>query len=147
MKTLALLALALALSASAPAAAKHDYDLKNVLWRLSFEMAKGTIAGDVTDTLTLDEDTSAVQLDCADLRVIKVTANGRPAKFATGDGVLTVTLPKPGRSGETLAIRVVYTGAPVNGLYFVPASRAFPAHTGMIYTQGEGEDNHAAADE
>jgi len=127
---------------TAHAAVKHDYDLQNVLWKLSFDMGKGTIAGDATNTLILTENTATVQLSCADLDVSKVTVNGKPAKFQTGDGALTVSLPQPGQAGQTLAIRALYTGAPVNGLYFVPASRAFPAKTGMIYTQGEGEDNH-----
>lgn len=126
----------------ASAAVKHNYDLKNVLWKLSFDMAKGTIAGEATNTLTLAEDTTTVQLSCADLKVSKVTVDGKVATFENKDGALTVTLPHPGKTGQTLAIRALYSGAPVNGLYFVPASRAFPAKTGMIYTQGEGEDNH-----
>src|SRR5947209_18897814 len=36
----------------------------------------------------------------------------------------------------------MYSAAPTNGFYFVPAKRAFPAQTPIVYTQGEGEDNH-----
>lgn len=121
---------------------KHNYDLKNVLWHLSFSMSDGTIAGDVTNTLTLAEDSPTVQLSCSELNVTAVSVNGANATFTNANDVLTVNLPKPGKSGDTLDVRTVYTGAPVNGFYFVPASRAFPAHTGMVYTQGEGEDNH-----
>jgi aminopeptidase N len=120
----------------------HNYDLKNVLWKLSFSMAGGTIAGDVTNTLTLNEDSPTVQLNCSDLDVSKVEVNGADAQFSAQDNLLTVTLPKPAKAGDTLDVRTVYTGTPVNGLYFVPASRAYPSKTGMIYTQGEGEDNH-----
>ena len=105
-------------------------------------MDKGTISGDVTNTLKLSENTPTVQLHCAELHVSKVTVNGVNAAFDTSDDKLTVTLPQPGNAGQTLHIRAIYTGSPVNGFYFVPASRAFPAKTGMVYTQGEGEDNH-----
>ena len=120
----------------------HNYDLKNVLWKLSFSMAKGTVAGDVTNTLTLTSATPTVQLHCADLNVSKVFVNGIKANFTTADDKLTITLPKIGVTGQTLKIRSIYTGSPVSGFYFVPKSRAFPSKTGMVYTQGEGEDNH-----
>ncbi len=121
---------------------KHNYDLKNVLWKLSFKFDEGFISGDATNTLTLTEDTSTVELNCSDLKVSRVTVNGADARFDTGGDKLTVTLPNPGKAGDTLDVRTLYSGNPVNGLYFVAASRAFPAKTPMMYTQGEGEDNH-----
>jgi len=121
---------------------KHDYDLKNVLWKLSFDFSDGTIKGDATNTLTLSEDTPTVELNCSDLLVSEVTVNGAAAKFNTGDDKLTVNIPGGGHAGETLAVRAIYAGAPANGLFFVPGSRAYPAKTPMVYTQGEAEDNH-----
>ena len=120
----------------------HNYDLKNVLWKLSFSMEKGSIAGDVTNTLTLNEDSKSVQLHCSELAISKVLVDGKAATFLVEDDKLKVDLPQMGRAGQTLRIRTIYTGSPVNGFYFVPAPRAFPAKTGMVYTQGEGEDNH-----
>ncbi len=134
---------AIAVVGSASAAdLKHNYDLKNVLWHLTFSMTDGTIAGDATNTLQLTEDTATVQLNCSELNVSAVSVNGTSATFTNSNDALTVNLSKTAKKGETLDIRTIYTGSPVNGLYFVPASRAFPAHTGMLYTQGEGEDNH-----
>lgn len=121
---------------------KHNYDLKNVLWNLSFSMANGTIRGDASNTLTLTEDSPTVQLHCAELDVSKVTVDGAQAAFENKNGLLNVTLPTPAKAGQTLTVRTLYTGHPVNGFYFVPDSRAFPSKTGMVYTQGEGEDNH-----
>ncbi len=121
---------------------KHNYDLKNVLWRLSFDFSQETIKGDVTNTLTLNQDTPTVELSCSELLVTEVTVNGTKAKFNDDDNKLTVTVPGGGKSGQKLDVRVLYAGSPVNGLYFVPGSRAYPAKTPMVYTQGEGEDNH-----
>lgn len=121
---------------------KHNYDLTNVLWKLSFQMEKGTVAGEVTNTVTLNEDSKTVEFHCEQLNVSKVVVFNTPAKFSTADGKLTVTLPKPGKAGQSIPIRTIYSGAPTNGFYFVPAYRAYPAKTPMIYTQGQGEDNH-----
>ncbi|HWD37634.1 MAG TPA: M1 family metallopeptidase [Fimbriimonas sp.] len=121
---------------------RHNYDLKNVLWKLSLSMEAGSIAGDVTNTVTLSEDTSTVQFHCAQLDVSKVTVNGTDATFDLSDDRLTVNLPTAAKTGQTLDIRAIYTGTPARGFYFVPDFRAFPAKTGMVYTQGEGEDNH-----
>ena len=120
----------------------HNYDLKNVLWKLSFSMEKGTVLGDVTNTLTLTEATNKVELHCSELEISKVTVNDVNAEFSTANDRLTITLPKEGQAGQTLNIRTMYSGAPVNGFFFVPSSRAYPAKTGMVYTQGEGENNH-----
>ncbi|MHB8635565.1 MAG: M1 family aminopeptidase [Fimbriimonadaceae bacterium] len=120
----------------------HTYNLKNVLWKLSFSMAKGTISGDVTNTVDLTEVTDTVEFDCEELHVSKVTVNGVAAPFTTAGGKLTVTLATLGEPGQVLKVRTLYSGAPVRGLYFVPGSRAFPSKSDVIYTQGEGEDNH-----
>ena len=129
-----------AVGAAAPIV--RNYDLKNVLWKLSFSMEKGTISGDVTNTVTLTDSSSNVQFHSAELNISKVFVDGVKATFTTADDKLTVKLPKPAVAGQTLKVRTIYTGSPVNGFYFVPDSRAFPSKTGMVYTQGEGEDNH-----
>ncbi len=121
---------------------RHNYDLKNVLWKLSISMERGTISGEVTNSVILREPSESVQFHCSQLVVSRVTVNGRPANFKTNDDKLTVNLGLQIPAGKKLDVRAIYSGKPTTGLYFVPASRAFPAHTGMIYTQGQGEDNH-----
>lgn len=145
MKTLfrvILLAFALGSTTALAEPLKHNYDLKHVLWKLSFDAAKGTITGDVTNTLTLSEKSKTVQFHCSDLAIGKVTVDGAIATFNTKDDKLTVNLATAANAGQTIKVRTIYTGSPQIGFYFVPASRAFPAKTGMVYTQGQGEDNH-----
>lgn len=139
--TLLLAALALAATTAANPV-KHNYDLKHVLWKLSFDMHAGTIAGDVTNNLALTEDAKTVELSCSELNVKKVWVNGVQVKFTNANDVLSVHLPTETKTGAQLAIRTLYTAQPTNGFYFVPTKRAYPAHTPMVYTQGEGEDNH-----
>lgn len=134
------LASAVACALASPVA--HTYDLKNVLWKLSFSMARGTITGEVTNTVVLTDVTDTLEFHCEELEVTKVTVNGVPAPFSTKDAKLTVTLPTVGDVGARYAVRIVYHGTPVKGIYFVPGSRAYPSKYDVIYTQGQGEDNH-----
>lgn len=121
---------------------EHTYDLKNVLWKLSFSMTKGSISGEVTNTVVLRDMSDTLQFHCEDLAVSKVAVNGQRSAFSTADGKLTVTLPSVGEPGATYKVRILYSGRPQRGLYFVPGANAFPSKYDVIYSQGEGEDNH-----
>jgi aminopeptidase N len=134
------LALLTALALGSPV--KHNYDLKNVLWRLSLDFPLGTISGESTNSVVLNEDSQTIELSCSQLLVSAVELNGSAAKFYTYDDKLVIVIPGGGHKGQSFTIRAVYAGSPDRGLYFVPGSRAFPADTPMVYTQGEGEDNH-----
>lgn len=120
----------------------HNYDLKHVLWKISVDMTQESLKGDVTNTVTFIEDAKSVQFDAADLVYSLVTVDGKPAQYDTKDDKLTVQLPNPAAEGQTVNVRAVYTVKPQVGFYFVQAYRAFPSKTGMVYTQGQGEDNH-----
>jgi aminopeptidase N len=142
MKRLALLLFVGATLMARADLVKHNYDLKHVLWKLTLTTDMRSIKGDATNTVTLTEDSATVELQCSELTVSKVWVDGKPAQFTNANDKLTVTLPTLGKAGQTLHIRCVYSGEPVNGIYFTTAEHAYPAHTPIVYTQGEGEDNH-----
>jgi aminopeptidase N len=139
-KPIWLAALALA-SCSYAAPIRHNYDLINVLWKITIQPEQHRIEGEDTNTVTLLSDSDTVQFHCMNLNVSSVTVNGVVAKFDTADDLLTVQLPSRGKAGQTLKFRAVYSGSPKRGLYFVDPQHAFPSKTGMVYSQGEGEDN------
>lgn len=116
------------------------YDLIHIDWSISFDSSKGAIFGDVTNTLAPFGPTNEIDLDCGKLTVRRVTVNDQPAQFRHSGETLKVLLNQQAKAGERLDIRVVYHGQPTAGVYFVPAARAYPATTGMVYTQGEAED-------
>lgn len=119
------------------------YDLQNVAWHLSFDETLGTINGDITNTVVpLKPNTKEVFFDSEKLQIKKVTVNGAPAKFHYGKEMVLVTLPKTSGPKDKLDIRLIYTARPEAGIYFIPASRATPAHTSVVYTQGEMIDTH-----
>lgn len=137
---LSLLAPAFA-SFAAPPRPARTYDLLDVSWRLRFDIPNSKIFGDVTNTLRpLKDGTVQIGFDCADLTVEKVLVNGALAKFALKDHWLSVDLPKAAGSKDTIKARIIYSGRPEAGCYFVRDERAAPSKTGMIYTQGEMED-------
>lgn len=119
----------------------RTYDLIDVKYTISFDESKREIYGDVVNTVRpLSAGLTKVQFDEGRLDIGKVTVDGIPAKFTADDNVLVVQLPKPAAKGETLHIETVYSGEPQAGVYFIPAKRAFPAHTSVVYTQGEMVD-------
>ena len=139
-RVIGLLAVLLAFCSSSATDRKRSYDLIHVDWSLSFDKDSGAIFGDVTNTLAPFAPTNEVALDCGKLTVRRVSVNGQPAEFKHQGETLTVLLNQQAEAGEKIDVRVVYHGRPEAGVYFVPAKRAYPATTGMIYTQGEAED-------
>jgi aminopeptidase N len=127
--------------ADLPANAKalHEYDLISVRWDISFDFAAATISGDVTNTVSTTQAGPELVFDCASLTVTKVDIDGKPAEYRANGRVLEVDDPAATK-GQTQKVRIRYKGAPEAGIYFVPAARAFPAHTDIVYTQGEMED-------
>ena len=130
--------------AALPASAHelHQYDLISVKWNVAFQFDKGSLAGDVVDSVIPDRDGAQIVFDCGKLQVSRVQVNGREARFDSDDRVLQVTPAEAVRRGARLDVHIFYSGLPEAGMYFVPASRSFPAKTDIVYTQGEMEDNH-----
>lgn len=121
----------------------HNFHLVDVRWHVDLKTYEetGVLNGDVVNTLTLTGSPAKASFDCAKLHVQKVDVDGKEAKFATDGKMLTVQMPSGTKSGQTVKVHVTYDGKPGAGLYLVPAARAYPAHTNVIYTQGEMEDN------
>jgi len=119
----------------------HNFDLIDVKWSVSLSNDDATLIGDVTNTVRPVAAATAIQLDFGALTVDQVTLDGKPGAFRSVPGGLEVALGKPADGRHAYAIRIKYHGHPGAGVYFVPASRAFPAKTPVVYTQGEMVDN------
>jgi aminopeptidase N len=119
----------------------HNYDLLNVTWRLSYDTTTRSIIGDITNTLTLKSAGDSVWFDCGPMRIHSVSVDGRDTTSELQNERLTVQLPRKGHAGQSMKVRIRYSGQPTAGIYFVSAEHAYPAKVGMVYTQGEAEDN------
>lgn len=121
----------------------HNFHLIDVQWHVDLKTYEdtGVLNGEVINTMKVLSDPGGVSFDCAKLHVKSVEVDGKSAKFTTDDKVIKVDLPDGTTVGQTLKIKVAYSGSPQAGLYLVPGSRAFPAKTNVIYSQGEMEDN------
>ncbi len=122
---------------------QHNFDLLDVQWHVDLKTFEetGVLDGDVLNTMTVLSDPASVSFNCAKLHVQKVEVDGKPAAFVADRKMLKINLPPDTKVNQTVKIHVVYDGHPQAGLYMVPGSRAFPAHTNVIYSQGEMEDN------
>ncbi len=118
----------------------HVYDLRDVNWSVSLDPEHESLNGDVTNTLVPIATLSEVVLDAGPkLEIDSVTVNGEKRTFKRGGDKLHITV--SAKKGDLLKVRITYHGVPEAGAYFVPASRSYPAHTPIVYTQGEMEDN------
>jgi aminopeptidase N len=119
----------------------HNFDLLDVRWSVALDEPTSSLKGDVTNTLRPVAGTKSINLDFGRLTVDSVTVDGQTATFDHKAPVLAITLPKEADGKKPLAIRILYHGKPGSGVYFVPASRAYPAKTPVVYSQGEMVDN------
>jgi aminopeptidase N len=132
----------LALIATAEAQTRpHPYDLRHVRWEVTLNPENSSIDGTVTNEIVAKKGTREVAFDAIGLRVRSVSVNGKPTTYSSKNGKLSVRLPAPADGRRLTRIVVRYGATPQSGLYFIPASRAFPAKTPSVYSQGEMEDN------
>lgn len=119
----------------------HNYHLLSVRWSVRLSPDEGSLSGDVTNTLKPAKGAKAIRFDFGSLNVDAVEVNGKPAFSKRVPGGLEVTLADAADGASEIAIRIRYHGKPGAGAYFIPAKRAYPASTPVVYTQGEMEDN------
>lgn len=130
-----------AVSLAAAQTRPHNFDLLDVKWSVALDEPTSSLKGDVTNTLKAEKGAKSIELDFGSLTVDSVTVEGVKAAFTHADRLLKVMLPNPADGSKASAIRILYHGQPQSGAYFVPARRAFPAKTPVVYTQGEMVDN------
>jgi len=141
-------------------APSRDYDTKHTRLDLDLDLKNQTIAGSVTHTIrVLKPQTEKIRLNCVGLTVSAVTMDGKPVTFdypvrgeqATSwiEGAdsreatdqLVVYSPAPLAPNDEFDLRIEYSGAPREGLYFIPKEKGIPEKRYEVWAQGEGEDN------
>jgi len=117
--------------------------VKHMVLDLAFNWDEKWVGGDVTFTLTpLAEPLQTVILDSARLHIKKVTRGDAPLAFRLTGEQLLVDLGRSAAPGDEVTFTVSYEAHPGRGLFFVGPDRAYPGKPKMIYSQGEGEENH-----
>jgi len=137
----ALLAVGLAASLASAQTRPHNFDLLDVRWSVALDEPNASLVGDVTNTLRPDAGATSIKLDFGSLPIDSITVDGAEAHFTHAGQTLTIELPAAASGDKSIAVRVRYHGKPKAGAYFIPAARAYPAHTPVVYTQGEMVDN------
>ncbi len=127
---------------------------------LDIDLEGRHIAGSVTHTVrALRDGTTEIRFNCVGLDVDSVVVDGRPATFDypvpgdrhtswiagqggdRADEQLVVHCDPALARGQEAAVRIVYSGAPLKGLYWIRPEKGIPEKRLEVWSQGEGEDN------
>jgi len=120
----------------------RKFDVEHLSLELAVDPAAKRIAGTATHVVRpFQGDLDAVEFDCCELDVSKVTANGRSCRFALDAGKLRATLPSRAPKGKRLRIAIEYSGTPRRGIYFTGPDEHRPGRQTMVWTQGQDEDS------
>ncbi len=126
--------------ADEPYARSKSYDLQHSKVVLRFDLENRKVIGDVTHTVTILQPAETISFDSVALHIQSVSVNKSPAKFATTDAKLNVSLPHAAKPGEKFDIEIKYDGQPKKGLYFILPDTNYPNRPKQVWTQGESED-------
>jgi len=116
-------------------------DVQRIRLEVALDFRRKSIAGTATHSFTpILDGVEALELDCVDLRVRRVTMRGRRLRFAHAEGVLSVRFPRPLRAGGKAEIAIEYSGTPRRGLYFCAPDEHHPGRLVEAWTQGQDQD-------
>jgi|GEM_PF-732814 len=120
----------------------RTYHLQSVSWHVWVDAKTSSLTGFVVnEIIPFKSHLKVARFDCGPMRLSDITVNGKIASFSHQGDALFVNLPSDAQNGQLVKVGIHYWDKPSAGAYFVPASHAYPAHTEVVYTQGEAEDN------
>jgi aminopeptidase N len=121
---------------------RSDYDVKHYAIDLALDFDERAIHGYVEVTLAPTvESLATVRLDAAEMQILAVTVDGRPASFRHAAGTLAIALPAPAPKDRALVCGVRFTARPTVGLFFILPDAGYPDKPRQAWTQGETEYN------
>ncbi len=121
----------------------RTFDLLHIKLDLLINPERSHFTGKATLSLAaINDGLTSVELDAIDLEIRRAEADGLGTlDFETQAKKVVVRLPRPLKSGETLALSFEYEATPRRGLWFVKPDDAYPKRPFQVWSQGEDEDN------
>ena len=121
----------------------RTFHLRHVKLDIRLDEQAGEVRGTTTVSLSpLNDGLREIELDGEDLHIRKVTdGDGKPLDYEYDTRRLKVRLGRSYKGGAEFTLVIAYDCRPKKGMFFVRPSKAYPNHPGMIWTQGEQEDN------
>ncbi|MCC6397159.1 MAG: HEAT repeat domain-containing protein [Bacteroidetes bacterium] len=121
---------------------ERQVDMQPMRLELQFEPREGLVRGTVTHRFTpLRERVDSLFLHGPGIRVSDATFNGRPARFTTTPGGITVHLVPPANWNSQDSLTLRYEANPRRGLYFIGWKDSTGESRKQIWSQGQGIDN------
>lgn len=124
----------------------RTFDVEHYIIRTRFDRQTRTVYGDVSVRVrALKAPIQSVELDAVDLKIESVVlgSDSTPLVWKATTNRLSISLPKPSDTSESVTVRIVYRAKPHRGLYFIPGIKGPPGvlQPAQIWTQGEAEEN------
>lgn len=121
------------------------YDAEHYILRVSFDRRARKVIGETTIRFRpLKNDFRVAEFDAVGITFSSVTLqpSGKSLKFRASGGRITVTLDKPYRITDDVAIRFNHSSVPKKGVYFVDkeVEDGKEIHSEQIWTQGEADE-------
>ena len=127
----------------------RDFDQQHIRLELAFDLEDRKFTGRVVHRLVPFVPLGTIELDAADMKIVKAVLVGdggrelegsKPLEFAHGGNRLSVTLDRSYSSGETVGLAIDYlVDEPEHGVHFVLPEAAEPDQPRMLWTQSEPE--------
>lgn len=121
----------------------RTYDVQHIKMNINIDWDKKMIIGVVeTKIVPLADGFKEFEVDAVAMNVNFIAdKDGKKLPYDYDDKKLTIMLPKPYTTRDTITYTVDYNCIPQSGLYFVYPQELTPSYPNQIWTQGEGEDN------
>lgn len=109
---------------------------------VDFVPDSGIVKGEVTHAFTpLRNKVDSLFFDAPGIKFSKVSHNGKPLSYKTGEKGVTVYFSQPLLFNSKDSVTFVYTAKPAKGIYFIGWNDPTNRSRKQIWTQGQGIDN------
>ncbi len=119
----------------------RNFRVRHIKLQLSFDEKHKKISGEVTHhIIPVSDGVQNITLDCVDLHIKRITAEGKQLDFRVNDATVTCEFGRKLKAGTEIPVTIVYEGTPQKGIYFILPDKGYPKKQVQIWTQGEMED-------
>lgn len=106
-----------------------------------FNIEKKEVLGVATEKIVpYQNDYKTIHLNAMDMKIEKVTLNGKNLSFQYDDKILSINLDKNYGLNDTLTYSITYSTIPKKGIFFITPDKAYPKRIPEIWSQSESED-------
>ncbi len=120
-----------------------EFHVRHYKVELEVDFPRKELRGRATLTVEAIRDgLSELVIDAAEMTFASVRSGGRRVPYETEGESLRVSLPRPLRAGQRVAIEIAYVTRPRKGFFFVGSTEAEKSRDPSGWSQGQADDTH-----